>query len=102
MKGFIWGLIIGGALAFLAGMNVGKGKPILSNPFAERTLMQEIKDTANRAAEEAKKSMQKAGDEATRAAKEASKQIQESTGAAMDKAREAMHDATKPAPEPKQ
>jgi len=102
MKGFLWGLVIGAVLAFIAGVNVGKGRPVLSNPFAEKPLMQDIKDTAGRAAEEAKKSMQKATEEAGQAAKEAGQRIKESTGAAMDKAREAMHEATKPAEEQKQ
>ena len=102
MKGFFWGLVIGAILAFMAGMNVGKGKPILSNPFAERPLMDQIKDTATRAAEEAKKSAQKAGEEATRAAKEAGQHVKESTDAAVDKARQAVHDATKPPAEQKQ
>ena len=48
MKAFkylILGLIIGGLLGFAGGMNVGKGKPLLSNPFAEKKLSGSLKDT---------------------------------------------------------
>lgn len=98
MKGFIWGLLIGAVFAFLAGVNVGKDKPVLSNPFAERPLMEEIKDTATRAVDEAKQSAQQAGEAASEAARDASQQVKESTDAAIDKAREAVHEATQPEP----
>ncbi len=99
MKGFFWGLVLGAVLAFFAGMNVGKDKPILSNPFAEKPLMEQIKDTANRAAEEVKKSAQKAGEDASRAAQEASEQVKRTTEEAVEKARQAVHDASQPSAE---
>ena len=48
LKYLILGMILGGALGFGAGMNLGKGKPLLSNPFAEYTFSDKIKDSSNR------------------------------------------------------
>ncbi len=39
MKDLILGLLIGGIIGLGAGVNLGKDKPILSNPFAEKTSM---------------------------------------------------------------
>lgn len=55
MKPFVAGLIIGLIIAFPLGMNIGKGKPIISNPFADRPIAQQIKDTASEASETLKK-----------------------------------------------
>lgn len=55
MKKFIVGLVIGLIVSFPLGMNVGKGVPILSNPFADKPLSQQIKDTARDASEKLKK-----------------------------------------------
>ena len=54
MKTFFIGLAIGLIVAFPVGMNVGKGVPILSNPFADKPLSQQIKETAKNASEKLK------------------------------------------------
>jgi gas vesicle protein len=53
-KSFLIGLVIGALVAFFLGMNVGKGAPLLSNPFAKRDLSATIKDEAGRLAEGAR------------------------------------------------
>lgn len=55
MKKFIVGLVMGLIVAFPLGMNVGKGVPLLSNPFSDKPLSQQIKDTAKDATETLKK-----------------------------------------------
>lgn len=44
IKGFIVGGLIIGALAFAAGHNHGRGAPILSNPFGDPTLGEQVQD----------------------------------------------------------
>lgn len=53
-KSFILGLAIGAVIAFLLGMNYGRGTPLLSNPFAERDLVGAVKGEAGRIAEDAR------------------------------------------------
>jgi uncharacterized protein YneF (UPF0154 family) len=43
LKMLITGLIIGMAIGMWFGMNMGKGKPILSNPFADENIPQKMK-----------------------------------------------------------
>lgn len=57
MKKFIFGLIIGAVIGWPIGMNMGKGVPILSNPF-ERTLSQQIKATTDAAKKKSGKMVQ--------------------------------------------
>ena len=47
IKYLILGILVGGALGFSAGMNMGKGKPLLSNPFAQKQLTGTLKDTGS-------------------------------------------------------
>ena len=47
MKYLILGLIIGGALGVAAGFNLGKGKPLLSNPFTHNELTDRLKDSGS-------------------------------------------------------
>lgn len=47
IKYLILGILVGGALGFGAGMNMGKGKPLLSNPFAQKQLTGTLKDTGS-------------------------------------------------------
>ena len=45
LKTLFWGILIGGVVGLWFGVNIGKDKHILSNPFAERTLTETLKDT---------------------------------------------------------
>ena len=47
IKFLILGIIVGGAVGFGAGMNVGKGKPLLSNPFTRYDLSDRLKDSGS-------------------------------------------------------
>ena len=47
IKYLILGMILGGALGFAAGMNIGKDKPLLSNPFARYELSDRLKDSGS-------------------------------------------------------
>lgn len=46
LKKYAIGAIIGALIALPIGVNIGKGKPIFSNPFAERDLSAEVKGKA--------------------------------------------------------
>ena len=60
LKSFVVGLIIGGVVAFLLGMNYGRGDPLLSNPFAKRDISGTIKEKAGEIAEGAREKLHEA------------------------------------------
>ncbi|MBT7443439.1 MAG: hypothetical protein HN790_05670 [Methylococcales bacterium] len=45
LKTLIIGIIIGLLFGFWFGVNIGRDRPILSNPFAEKTFSEAVKDT---------------------------------------------------------
>ncbi len=47
IKYLILGLMLGGSLGFAAGMNLGKGKPLLSDPLPEYEIGARIKDSGS-------------------------------------------------------
>jgi hypothetical protein len=59
-KSFLVGLAIGAVVAFLLGMNYGRGAPLLSNPFAARDVMSAVKSEAGRIAEGAREKLHEA------------------------------------------
>ena len=44
---FILGIIVGALIAFPLAHNMGAGKPVLSNPLEEKSLMDRTKDLAS-------------------------------------------------------
>lgn len=98
MGKFIWGLIIGVALGLFVGMNIGQGKPIFSNPFAEQPVAEEIGKAARRVMESAQDAAaQKAPELKQRAGeivREAVDSMRETTDKAMEKTREAVREVT--------
>lgn len=47
IKYLILGLFIGGVLGLGAGVNIGRDKPILSNPFEDNSVSTKVKNTSN-------------------------------------------------------
>lgn len=43
IRTLITGIILGLAIGMWFGMNIGKGKPIISNPFADDNIQEKIK-----------------------------------------------------------
>jgi len=56
-KSFIVGLIVGGLIAFMLGINYGREQPLWSNPFAKRDLGQTVKDKAESIVEGAREKL---------------------------------------------
>lgn len=69
LRSFAVGLLAGGLVGLWCGMNIGKGQPLLSNPFADVSLSQQ----ANRA-----------GDQVSEAARSAGRELREAANAAAE------------------
>lgn len=55
MKNLILGLLLGAILAFPLGINYGKDRPLLSNPFETKPeITQRVKQSTDKVIEEAK------------------------------------------------
>jgi hypothetical protein len=57
----ILGLIIGAIIGLWFGVNIGKDKSIFSNPFAERTIQNKLKQTGGEVLEKGGKALEKSG-----------------------------------------
>ena len=55
MKNLLIGILLGAVLALPVGVNLGKGMPLLTNPFTEKPLSQKLKEVAEEAAKKSKK-----------------------------------------------
>lgn len=71
-------VLVGAALGFPAGMNVERGAPVLSNPFAERSEREKLMGRLN---EQTEKALNATRDGARKA---------------LDTTREKLHEATRP------
>jgi len=58
MKKFLIGLLLGSVIAFHLGMNFGRHKPILSNPYAEQ--VESVKERAGKVIENTKETIHEA------------------------------------------
>ena len=47
IKYLILGMFAGGVLGLAAGVNIGRDKPILSNPFEDKRVSSKMKDTGS-------------------------------------------------------
>lgn len=61
LKSLILSLIIGMALGLWFGFNMGKDKPLLSNPFEEDTFREKIKETGDSLMEKSGEVLEKGG-----------------------------------------
>jgi hypothetical protein len=57
------GVVVGVLFGLWFGVNIGKGKPILSNPFAGQELQQKAKETASEAIEDTRRALRKSLDD---------------------------------------
>ena len=59
LKFLLIGIVVGLLLGLWFGVNIGKEKPIFSNPFADRVLQEKAKETASEAIEDTKRALRK-------------------------------------------
>jgi hypothetical protein len=62
LKPILFGLVIGLLIGLWFGVNIGKGKPVYSNPFAERSTRNLLKDTGGRLIQEGGRAIEDAGE----------------------------------------
>jgi predicted secreted protein len=61
LKTILIGLVIGLLIGMALGVNIGRGKPILSNPFAKESLTERVKQLGNETLQESGKALEKTG-----------------------------------------
>lgn len=61
LKNIIIGFAVGIIIGMWFGINIGKDKSICSNPFAERTLQERLKETGGEVLEKSGKALQETG-----------------------------------------
>ncbi len=54
-------LIIGVLIGMALGVNIGRGKPVLSNPFAKESLVEKAKQLGNETLEQSGTALEKTG-----------------------------------------
>ena len=63
LKLIIFGFVIGILIGLWFGVNIGKEKPLLSNPFEERTVTEKIKSSIGEGVEKAGEHIEKLGED---------------------------------------
>lgn len=63
LKFLLVGVGVGLLLGLWFGVNIGREKPILSNPFVDTTLQEKAKETASEAIEDTKRVLRKSLDD---------------------------------------
>jgi hypothetical protein len=61
VKNIIIGFIVGIIIGMWFGINIGKGKSLLSNPFAGSNLQEKLKQTSGEVLEKSGKALEKSG-----------------------------------------
>lgn len=61
LKIILISLIIGVLIGMALGVNIGRGKPVLSNPFAKESLVEKAKQLGNETLEQSGKALEKTG-----------------------------------------
>jgi hypothetical protein len=62
LKAWLTGLIIGLLLGLWGGVNIGKGQPVYSNPFAEKSVPDTVRDAGRGLLRESGKALEKGGE----------------------------------------
>ena len=75
LKSILICLIIGLLIGLWFGINIGKDKPLFSNPFAEDTIQEKIKKSSERLIEKSGEAMEKGGRALKGTAKDAESQL---------------------------
>ena len=60
MKKFMTGFVVGALIAFNLGINFGRHKPLLSNPYAADEVVEQVKERAGQALESTKEAIHEA------------------------------------------
>lgn len=60
MKKYLIGFVVGVLIAFHLGINFGRHKPILSNPYASDDVVESVKERAGKVIESTKESIHEA------------------------------------------
>jgi len=63
LKLLIMGSVIGLLLGLWFGINIGREKPIFSNPFTDKTIQEKAKETTSEAIEDTKRALRKSLDD---------------------------------------
>ncbi len=63
LKTIVAGFVVGLAIGLALGVNIGRDKPLLSNPFAHETLEQRLKRLGGETLEKGGKALEKSGQE---------------------------------------
>ena len=63
LKFLLMGIVLGLLFGLWFGVNIGKQKPILSNPFEDKVLQEKAKETASEAIEDTKRALRKSLDD---------------------------------------
>jgi hypothetical protein len=61
LRQLILGVVVGLLLGLWFGVNIGKDKPVLSNPFAERTVQDRVKRTGGEILQKSAEALEKGG-----------------------------------------
>lgn len=61
LKVFVSGLIIGALAGLWAGVNIGKQQPLLSNPFSDRAVSEELRDAGRDAVRKSGSALEQSG-----------------------------------------
>ena len=61
IKALLLGAIIGLLLGLWIGVNIGKDKPVFSNPFAEDSIQEKLKKSGGRLLEKSGEALEKGG-----------------------------------------
>lgn len=61
LKNILFGLVVGVLIGMALGVNIGRDKPLLSNPFTKETLVERAKRIGGETLEQGGKALEKTG-----------------------------------------